>query len=75
MRSSRMKPVTALIGSAFVVSLASASFADTGANPFGAEHLAKGYALVAEEAADDAKDDDKDGEGKCGEGACGEKRS
>lgn len=67
MRNSRMRPITALIGSAFVASLASASFADTSANPFGAEELAQGYSLLA-----DAHEGAKEGEGTCGEGKCGE---
>lgn len=67
MRNSRMKPITALIGSAFVASLASASFADTNANPFGAEELTRGYSLLA-----DAHEGAKEGEGTCGEGKCGE---
>jgi uncharacterized low-complexity protein len=67
MRNSRMKPVTAIIGGALVASLASASFADTSANPFGAEELAQGYMLLA-----DRHGGAKEGEGKCGEGKCGE---
>jgi len=82
MRKFRTKPIAALIGSAFVASIASASFADTGANPFGAQELAKGYDLLADPqvAAEDGEGKDaegkcgegKDAEGKCGEGKCGE---
>jgi len=78
MRNSRMKPVTAVIGSAFVASLASASFADTTANPFGADPLAQGYNLLADAHGGDAKEgegkcgESKDAEGKDAEGKCGE---
>jgi len=67
MRKSRLKPVTALIGTAFVASLASASPGVTPASPFAAEELAQGYQLLA-----DQHEEAKDGEGKCGEGKCGE---
>jgi len=67
MRNSRLKPITALIGTAFVASLATASPGVAPANPFAAEELAQGYLLLA-----DHHGDAKDGEGKCGEGKCGE---
>ena len=78
MRNFRMKPVTAAIGAAFVASLASASFAGTAANPFGAAELAQGYNLVADSHACQGKEGEgccgetKGAEGKCGEGKCGE---
>lgn len=73
---SRMKPVTAAIGTAFVASIASVSFADVQDNPFAIEELDAGYDLLAN--ADEGKcgegkcGEDKDSEGKCGEGKCGE---
>jgi len=68
MRNSRIKPVTAAIGAAFVASLASTSFADVAGSPFGAQELAQGYQVLA----DAHEGEDKEGEGKCGEGKCGE---
>jgi uncharacterized low-complexity protein len=67
MRNFRMNPVTAAIGGVLVATLASASLADTDANPFGATDLAQGYMLLA-----DNHGGAKEGEGKCGEGKCGE---
>ncbi|HEX7034284.1 MAG TPA: hypothetical protein VF210_00835 [Pseudomonadales bacterium] len=60
--SKKMKPVTAAVGTAFIASIASVSFADVQDNPFGADELDAGYDLLA----------NADGEGKCGEGKCGE---
>jgi uncharacterized low-complexity protein len=60
------KPLTAAIGVAFVTSLASAAYADTG-NPFAAEPLARGYDLLAETPGSIAKPT----EATCGEGKCG----
>ncbi len=54
------KPVLAIVGSAFVTTLASANVALADTNPFVAVELDSGYALAA-----------KDAEGKCGEGKCG----
>jgi uncharacterized low-complexity protein len=56
-----MKPITAVVGTAFVASLATASIANA-ENPFAAEELERGYNLLA----------GGHGEGKCGEGKCGE---
>lgn len=68
MRKSRINPVAAVIGTAFVASLASVSFADGGDNPFGVQELDQGYQVLA----DAHEGEDKEGEGKCGEGKCGE---
>ena len=62
----KMKPITAAVGTAFVASLATASFANAD-SPFAAEELDMGYDLLAKGDAEG-----KCGEGKCGEGSCGE---
>ncbi len=57
----RLKPITAMVGTAFIASMATASFANA-ENPFAAEALDSGYDQLAL----------ADSEGKCGEGKCGE---
>ncbi len=57
----KLKPITAAVGTAFVASLAAASFVYA-ENPFAAEELENGYDQLAQ----------GDAEGKCGEGKCGE---
>jgi uncharacterized low-complexity protein len=73
----RLKPITAVVGTAFIASMASAGYADAD-NPFAAEALDSGYDQLAladtegkcgEGKCGEAKDE---GEGKCGEGKCGE---
>jgi len=61
MLNRKLKPIAAMIGTAFVASLATASIANADA-PFTAEELDSGYDLLAQ----------ADAEGKCGEGKCGE---
>jgi len=62
----RFKPITAVVGTAFVASLAAASFANAD-SPFAAKSLDNGYDQLAK-----AEGEGKCGEGKCGEGKCGE---
>ncbi len=62
----KLKPITAVVGTTFVASLAAASFANA-ENPFAAESLDAGYDQFAK-----ADTEGKCGEGKCGEGKCGE---
>ena len=62
----RLKPITAVVGTAFVASMATASFANAD-SPFAAQALDSGYDQLA---LGDAEG--KCGEGKCGEGSCGE---
>ena len=57
----KLKPITAAVGTAFIATLATASFANA-ENPFAAEALDSGYDQLAL----------ADSEGKCGEGKCGE---
>jgi len=57
----KMKPITAVVGTAFVATLATAGAANA-ENPFAAEVLDEGYDQLAQ----------ADAEGKCGEGKCGE---
>jgi len=63
-----MKPITAVIGTAFVASLASASYAKA-ENLFAADQLDTGYDQLAQ-----ADAEGKCGEGKCGEGKCGDSK-
>ncbi len=72
------KPVLAIVGSAFVATLASANVALADTNPFVAVELDSGYALAAKDAEGKCGEGkcgtdsaDKDTEGKCGEGKCG----
>jgi uncharacterized low-complexity protein len=59
-----MKPLTFVLGAAFVTTLASASVANAAENPFVMTEIAGGYMVAAA------------AEGKCGEGKCGgEKKS
>jgi len=58
----RLKPVAAILGTTFVVSLAASRVVNAAENPFNATELSNGGYMVA----------GKDGEGKCGEGKCGE---
>jgi uncharacterized low-complexity protein len=84
----RLKPITAVVGTAFIASMASAGYADAD-NPFAAEALDSGYDQLAladtegkcgEGKCGEAKDEGEgkcgeakdEGEGKCGEGKCGE---
>jgi uncharacterized low-complexity protein len=72
-----LKPVTAAVGTAFVASLASTSFAGIQDNPFGAEELDRGYDLLARgetegKCGEGKCGEAKEAEGKCGEGKCGE---
>ncbi|NJN52080.1 MAG: hypothetical protein HC809_10235 [Gammaproteobacteria bacterium] len=62
MRKRNLRPIAAAVGTAFVATLATASFASSTENPFGARALDSGYGLMAS----------ADAEGKCGEGKCGE---
>ena len=62
-KSNIVKPVAAVVGVAFVSSLAVSSTAVAADNPFETVDLDSGYQL--------AGDKEKDEEGKCGEGKCG----
>jgi len=62
-KSKIVNPVAAVVGVAFVSSLAFSSIALADDNPFSTEDLDAGYQLAG----------DKDKEGKCGEGKCGGK--
>jgi len=64
MQKRHLKPVAAAVGTAFVASLATASFANAGNGPFTADPLESGYGLIAA----------ADAEGSCGEGKCGEEK-
>lgn len=81
MNDKSIRPVAAILGTAFLTSAAGAAFAEAGANPFVAEELTGGYdqyAPMAEGNCGGAKSED---EGTCGgakasgEAKCGEARS
>ena len=61
MLNRKVKPIAALIGTAFLASLATANVANAG-ELFTTAALDTGYDLLAQ----------ADAEGKCGEGKCGE---
>ena len=69
MLNRKVKPVAALIGTAFVASLATANVANAG-ELFTTTALDTGYDLLAQ-----ADAEGKCGEGKCGEGKCGEDKA
>ncbi len=66
MLNRKVKPIAALIGTAFLASLATANVANAG-ELFTTAALDTGYDLLAQ-----ADAEGKCGEGKCGEGKCGE---
>ena len=81
----QLKPIAAVLGTTFAVTLGAASVANAAENPFAAEEFASGY-MVADshgegkcggekggegKCGEDKGGEDKGGEGKCGEGKCG----
>ena len=77
MSTSKLKPLTALLGTAFLAT-AIAPLASADVNPFAAKQLSSGYETVEkghhEGKCGEGKCGEKgDTEGKCGEGKCGEK--
>lgn len=68
MLNRKMKPIAALVGTAFVASLATAPLANAD-GLFATAELDAGYDLLAQ-----ADAEGKCGEGKCGEGKCGEEK-
>jgi len=73
----KLKPVAAVLGTTFVVSMAASPVANAADNPFQMNELSSGY-MVAEGEGNcgEGKCGDKgegEGEGKCGEGKCGDK--
>ena len=60
--SSKLKPIAAVLGTTFAVSLAMSPVANAAENPFLMSELSSGYMVADAHAA----------EGKCGEGKCGE---
>ncbi|MFO7602836.1 MAG: hypothetical protein R6X06_03365 [Gammaproteobacteria bacterium] len=59
-----LKPIAAVMGTAFAASMAMSNVASADTNPFAMNELSSGYMQVA----------DKHMEGKCGEGKCGSKQ-
>jgi uncharacterized low-complexity protein len=62
MSKSTIKPLTALLGSAFVVAMTQVPATQAAENPFATTELQAGYKVASKE------------EGKCGEGKCGEEK-
>ena len=60
--SKKLTPITAAIGTAFALSIATSPVSADSANPFGMSDLVSGYSVAM---------GDKPAEGKCGEGKCG----
>ena len=76
MSKSTMKPLTALLGSAFLTAMAQIPATQAAENPFATTELQTGYKVAskAEGKCGEGKcggEKKADGEGKCGEGKCG----
>jgi uncharacterized low-complexity protein len=67
LKKNSLKPVSAILGTAFAVSLAASPIAGAAENPFGMTELSSGY-MVAEAEGKCGEGMDKSHEGKCGEG-------
>jgi len=63
MAKKTMKPVAAVLGTAFIAALSQAPAASAAENPFASAELQSGYKLAANH------------EGKCGEGKCGAEKT
>jgi uncharacterized low-complexity protein len=63
MKSTKLSPIAAAIGTAFAVNLSAVSLASAAENPFASHVLQQGYQL--------AESHGGKHEGKCGEGKCG----
>ncbi|MFK8067243.1 MAG: hypothetical protein AB8D52_03265 [Gammaproteobacteria bacterium] len=76
LKKNALKPVSAIMGTAFAVSLAASPLANATENPFGMSELSNGYMVAdghAEGKCGEGKcGEAKEAEGKCGEGKCGE---
>ncbi|MEQ8494573.1 MAG: hypothetical protein RLW42_10205 [Gammaproteobacteria bacterium] len=79
-KKTQRKPLAAVIGTTFAVSLGAAAVADAAENPFSAVEFGSGYTVAdshgegkcGEDKGGEGKcGEDKGGEGKCGEGKCG----
>lgn len=86
MSKKSMKPVSLVVGTAFVTSLAASNLAadaNINTNPFAMNELSSGYMQLADASSSSDNKSDKEGkcgskktekEGKCGEGKCGSKQ-
>ncbi len=70
-KKNSLKPISAILGTAFAVSLAASPIAGAAENPFGMTELSSGY-MVADAEGKCGEGMEKKAEGKCGEGKCGE---
>ncbi|HSR63246.1 MAG TPA: hypothetical protein VLN56_07565 [Gammaproteobacteria bacterium] len=77
---SKLKPVAAVLGTTFVVSMAASPVANAADNPFQMNELSSGYMIADShegkcgDKGEEGKCGDKGEEGKCGEGKCGDKK-
>jgi len=73
-RSHSLKPIAAVVGVAFVSSLALSQPLQANENPFSAADLDTGYMLASEtpKGEEGSCGENKGEDGKCGEGKCGE---
>jgi uncharacterized low-complexity protein len=73
-----LKPIASVLGTTFVVSLATSPIATATENPFNLNELTKGYMVAGHDAEGKCGEgkcgDKKESEGKCGEGKCGDKK-
>ncbi len=67
LKKNSLKPVSAILGTAFALSLAASPIAGAAENPFGMTELSSGY-MVADAEGKCGEGMDKSHEGKCGEG-------
>ena len=64
----KFNPLAVVLGTTFVISLASGPVVNAANNPFNMIDLGSGYMVAEEGSCGDKKE-----EGKCGEGKCGDK--
>ena len=75
MSKKTIKPIAAVLGTTFVVSLASSPIVQAEENPFALNDLSGGYMVAEEGKCSEGKcGENKEAEGKCGEGKCGENK-
>ena len=72
--SNKSKPIAAVLGTTFAVSLMASPIANAEQNPFEINELNNGYMQLAEGNCGEGScgEGKGEGEGSCGEGSCGE---
>ena len=84
MSKKTLKPIAAVLGTTFVISLSASPIVQAAENPFALNDLSGGYMVAEEGKCGEGKcgekegegkcGEEKEGEGKCGEGKCGDKK-